>query len=60
MFWQGCKEVQVAAGTKLQLEDHELNLEPVHSSTFFFPFRFFISLLPPSPRRANRAKAYKR
>ena len=31
-FIRGCKQAQVAAGTKLQ--DHDLNLEPVHSSTF--------------------------
>ena len=33
-FVRGCKQLQtqVAAGTKLQ--DHDLNLEPVHSSTF--------------------------
>ena len=30
-----CEQTQVAAGTKLQ--DHDLNLEPVHSSTFL-PF----------------------
>ena len=34
-FVRGCKQAQVAAGTKLQ--DHDLNLEPVHSSTLF-PF----------------------
>ena len=34
-FVRGCKQAQGAAGTKLQ--DHNLNLEPVHSSTFF-PF----------------------
>ena len=34
-FVKGCKQTQVAAGTKLQ--DHDLNLEPVHSSTFL-PF----------------------
>ena len=34
-FVRGCKQAQVAAGTKLQ--DHDLNLEPVHSSTIF-PF----------------------
>ena len=32
-FVRGCKQAQVAVGTKLQ--DHDLNLEPVHSSTFF-------------------------
>ena len=31
-FVRGCKQAQVAAGTKLQ--DKDLNLEPVHSSTF--------------------------
>ena len=35
-FVRGCKQAQVAAGTKLQ--DHDLNLEPVHSSTFFSLF----------------------
>ena len=35
-FVRGCKQAQVAAGTKLQ--DHDLNLEPVHSSTFFCLF----------------------
>ena len=34
-FVRGCKQAQVAAGAKLQ--DHDLNLEPVHFSTFF-PF----------------------
>ena len=34
-FVRGCKQTQVAAGTKLQ--DHDLNLEPVNSSTFL-PF----------------------
>ena len=34
-FVRGCKQAQVAAGTKLQ--DNDLNLESVHSSTFF-PF----------------------
>ena len=34
-FVRGCKQAQVAAGTKIQ--DHDLNLEPVNSSTFF-PF----------------------
>ena len=34
-FVRGCKQAQGAAGTKLQ--DHDLNLEPVHSSTSF-PF----------------------
>ena len=34
-FVRSCKQAQVAAGTKLQ--DHDLNLEPVHSSTIF-PF----------------------
>ena len=36
-FVRGCKQAQVAAGSKLQ--DHDLILEPVHSLTFF-PFSF--------------------
>ena len=55
-FVRGCKQAQVAAGTKLQ--DHDLNLEPVHSSTFFpFSLLHFTAVTFPKDKPCKPCKS---